>query len=436
MKLSTKILFGFVLILTLFGAAGGYLILNFKESAPIITAIFALASVATILITTYISQSIVTPLKKIQKASEEIENRNFKARVNIKTNDELQEIGEIFNKTAQVMDKIDQEYAEIEKSKTRFLSITSHELRSPMTPMKAQLQMLQKDYFGKLSPKQKESVNIVLNNADKLDKLIADFLDVSRIEAGRLKFDFKKTDIEKTIKETIELMKAFDPQKNIKFETNIQKLPQIEADPDRITQVLRNIINNAIKFSPANTKIEITAISKKDHILVSIKDQGIGISPANQKRLFEPFFQVKQTLQGREYTGVGLGLSISRGIIQSQSGKMWVKSQEGKGSTFYFTIPHKPIQEIKPLRLLFAETEHLEKHLEEKFIEYLGPIAKIEFAEIKTQGLSEQNIDNYIKEITKQKIIDKETANNLKTEIRHIFTGEKRAEQKIEEAFT
>ncbi|RLF31916.1 MAG: hypothetical protein DRM98_04770, partial [Thermoplasmata archaeon] len=237
-----------------------------------------------------VSRSISKPLKELYRATKEVEKGNYNVRLDIHTGDEIEELSQAFNKTTEALAKIEEERREIDNAKTEFLSITSHELRSPMTPMKAQLQMLQEGYFGKLSKKQKESLAIVIRNADRLDNIIVDFLEVSRIEAARLKFNFRETDIAQTVKETVKLMEASAKEKNIKLVVHLDKLPVIEADPDRVSQVLRNLIHNAIKFSDENSKIEVSAELKDDHILFSVQDYGCGLTPENQIRIFEPFY--------------------------------------------------------------------------------------------------------------------------------------------------
>jgi len=320
-----------------------------------------------------VSKSISKPIKELYNATKEVEKGNFNVRTNIKTNDEIQQLSFAFNNTTATLGKMEEDRRDIENTKTEFISITSHELRSPMTPMKAQLQMLWNEYFGKLTQEQKESLAIVIRNADRLDKIIADFLEVSRIEAARLKFVFKETNLKETVLETVEFMKGFAKEKNIKLITNIEELPIIEADPDRVSQVLRNLINNAIKFSDDDSNIEIGAKAKDGFILIYVKDYGCGLSPENQIKVFEPFYQVEKTVC-RKYGGTGLGLTICRGIVESQKGKIWVESKPDEGCTFYFTVPHKPVRETEPIKVLFSSRDTPENRLKEE-IEAIGEMA-------------------------------------------------------------
>jgi len=368
----------------------------------------------------FISKSITKPIKELHKATSELEKGNFSVRTNITTIDELGELSRAFNKSAIALGIMDEEHKQLEKTKSEFFSMTSHELRTPITPLKVQLQMLYKQYYGKLTSKQRETLMNILKNTERLNKIIEDFLEISRIESARLKFSFKKTDIRETVYETLNLMEGFAKEKNIQFTTDFGKLPTINADPDRISQVLKNIIHNAIKFSPINGKIGISAQLKRDFIQFSIKDYGKGMSPKDQIRVFEPFYQVNAG--SKEFGGTGLGLAICRGIIEAQKGKIWIQSVEGAGSTFYFTIPLKPIEKIQPIKVLFSPKFEIEKELKEKFISMLGPMGIAEFDELQINNeIEKDKIISYIDNLKKERILNEEISREFKLEIIKIF---------------
>ena len=367
-----------------------------------------------------ISRSVSKPIKELQKATKELKEGNFAARVDINTHDELEELGESFNATAEALGQMEAQRKQLDRAKTEFLSITSHELRSPMTPMKAQLQMLTKGYFGNLTEKQKKALGIVLRNTTRLDNILMDFLDLSRIEAARLKFHFIKTNMKKHIESLIEEMKGFMPEKNIELIAKIGKLPAIEVDPDRVMQVLRNLINNAIKFSNPNGKLFVNVDYKDNMIVFSVRDAGIGIASENQKHIFEPFFQEEQTMY-RKYGGTGLGLALCKGIILSQKGMIWVRSALGKGTTFYFTVPLKPVKEVKPIKLLFSHKGIIEKRLKEAFIEYLGPLGGPEYEMINKNGPKYDIIVDHLRDLKKKKIMDGDMLRQMIRKIDSVF---------------
>ncbi len=392
--------------------------------------IVILIAVNTMLIGFFIiSRSFSKPIRELYKAAQELEKGNFKIQTNIKTNDELAQLSEALNRSALALSKMEEERNNLDRSKSEFLSITSHELRTPITPLKAQLQMLQQEYFGKLTDKQKESLSIILRNAERLNKIIEDFLEISRIEAARLKFAFRKTDLHDTVKETIDFMTGFAKEKNISLKSTINQLPIVEIDPDRISQVLRNLVHNAIKFSPQNSTIDITAELQKDHILFSVKDQGVGLNIEDQIRVFEPFYQVEGSLS-RNYGGTGLGLTICRGIIEAQKGKIWVESKPNIGSTFYFTIPLTPVYDIEPIKVLFSQKGEIEKKIRKELIDTLGPMGEIEFNDLKNKhSLNREDLIEYAVSLENQRILRHTHANDFKTNIGKIFGQENRKEE-------
>jgi signal transduction histidine kinase len=391
--------------------------------------IIILIAVNTMLLGLVVSRSFTKPLKELHKATQALEKGNFNVRAYVKTNDELAQLSDAFNRSALALSKMDEERKQLDKAKSEFLSITSHELRTPITPLKAQLQMLQQEYFGKLTEKQKESLDVVLRNADRLNKIIEDFLEISRIEAARLKFSFRRTDIQETLLEIARFMEGFAKEKNIILVVTSNELPCIEVDPDRISQVLRNLIHNAIKFSPIGSRIEINTELKRDHIRFSVKDQGVGLKPDDQIRVFEPFYQVEGTLS-RKYGGTGLGLTICRGIIEAQKGKIWVESNPGFGSTFYFTVPLIPVHEIEPIKVLFSQKVEIEKKLRDEFMDALGPMGIVEFNELRNKhSLGKDDLFQYISSLENQCILRHKHADVLKRNIGKIYGEEYQNEE-------
>jgi signal transduction histidine kinase len=369
----------------------------------------------------WLSQIIIHPIEKLHQATEELERGNFKVNIEIKSGDEVEELAEALNKTAKSLTKMNLEHKQLERAKTEFLSITSHELRSPMTSMRAQLQMLIGTYYGKLNQKQIEALSMVLRNTERLDNIIIDFLEISRIEAARLKFNFVKTNLVALINLIIEEMKVVLAEKEIEIISATKKLPIIEVDPDRVGQILRNLINNSLKFSRQNGTILVKARKDKNFILFSVQDTGIGISSQAQARIFEPFFQEEKTIY-REHSGTGLGLAICRGIVESQGGNIWVKSTKNKGATFYFTIPLKPIPQVKPVKLLFSKEKNIHLELKNLFIEMLGPSGGIELDYLEKHGsLNLFNLDRYISDIVDKKIIDTEKGQRFKFRLQEIY---------------
>jgi|GEM_PF-804831 len=239
------------------------------------------------------------------------------------------------------------ELKKIDKLKSDFLNVTSHELRTPMTAIKGYLEMIISETLGKPTEEQKNALEIVLRNTDRLDALVEDILDTSRLESGTMKFIPKETQLDTMIQEVKETLQELFKTKDIKITTSVEaNLPTLVIDDDRIKQVFINLLNNAVKFSPQHSKINISAKRQEDSVLFQIADQGKGIPKKDANKIFEVFYQVDSGID-RSFGGTGLGLTICRGIILGHGGDIWVESEVDKGSTFNFTLPLKPILDVE-----------------------------------------------------------------------------------------
>jgi signal transduction histidine kinase len=218
-----------------------------------------------------------------------------------------------------------------------------------MSAIKGYVQMLLKQGLGEISEEQKQGLEVVLRNTNRLDGLIQDILDVSRLESGTMKFIPEKTDVSKMIGEINQTMQSSADLKKITINTDIGgDIPGLTIDKDRIIQVIINLVNNAIKFSPMGSIINIKARNNEDDVLFEIQDFGRGIPKDKQDRIFESFYQVDYGMD-RKFGGTGLGLAISRGIVLSHGGNIWVESKgkPGEGSKFRFTLPFEPIKDAE-----------------------------------------------------------------------------------------
>jgi len=246
-------------------------------------------------------------------------------------------------------EKIKQQNIQLKKLdhiKTDFLNVTSHELRTPMAAMKGYLQMLSKQRLGNVTPEQKNALEVVLRNTNRLDNLIQEILDVSQLESGTMKFIPEKTDISKMIEEVTETVQPNANVKNIKINMELEEVPELVIDQQHIKQAIMNLVDNAIKFSSRDSIINLSIKAKKDNVLFEVQDFGRGMPKKEQKKIFERFYQIDSSMD-RKFGGVGLGLAISRDIVLVHGGKMWVNSTVGKGSTFGFTLPVKSVINIQ-----------------------------------------------------------------------------------------
>lgn len=228
---------------------------------------------------------------------------------------------------------------ELDRAKEEFISMLSHELKTPIFPIMGYTDMLISGSMGNVTEKQKEKLKIIAKNAAGLSRLVSDMLDMSKLELKRMKIELSQEDIRDIAKEVVDTLGLIGKSKNIGIMLNAPEKIKVSCDRKRILQVMNNLLTNAIKFSKEGGKIEITVSKDADNAKVSVKDKGLGISKDDQKQLFSRFFQVTKGTS-REYGGgTGLGLAISRGIVEMHHGKIWLESAPGKGSTFTFTLP-------------------------------------------------------------------------------------------------
>ncbi len=229
--------------------------------------------------------------------------------------------------------------SELDELKSRFLLVTSHELKTPLTPAKLQIQMLLNEAFGKLNALQKKSFGIVLRNIDRLSKLIDDIMEIALMKTAGFKVKRKRIEVKSMMKHVVSDFRVLAEKKGLMFSSRVENNPVIYADEKAITQVISNILDNAVKFTDEGS-IKVYVKKLRDKILVSVKDTGRGINKNALDYIFKEFFQEEKAYT-REYGGTGLGLSICKTIIEVHGGKIWAESIKGKGSVFYFTIPFK-----------------------------------------------------------------------------------------------
>jgi signal transduction histidine kinase len=229
---------------------------------------------------------------------------------------------------------------EVDQMKTDFISIVSHELKTPLSAIKGAVDNLLDGIGGELQGVQKECLEISKRNIDRLSRLISDLLDVSRIEAGKIQLTKQPLDIGNIIKDVVLSFKDIVAGKGILLGSVIKgDIPLVNLDPDKITQVITNLVGNSVKFTPAGGKISVESYVEGNSLRVDVIDTGSGISHQDLEKVFEKFYQVSRPETKGMFKGTGLGLPITKGIVEKHGGKIWVESQLGKGSKFSFTLP-------------------------------------------------------------------------------------------------
>jgi PAS domain S-box-containing protein len=233
------------------------------------------------------------------------------------------------------------ELKKMDELKSDFVSNVSHELRTPLTSISGYTKLLLMGKLGQVNDQQKDCLDIVSEESERLTRLINNVLDLSKLESGKIKFKLEKIDIKEIATSTIQTLMHVANKKNIKIILKSSgKIPLFKASKDLIKQVLINLLNNALKFTPQKGQIEVNIKKISNKIQVAIKDNGEGIEKELIRKLFDKFYQVDSSMT-REQGGTGLGLVIVKHIIDAHSGKIKVKSKLGKGSEFVFSLPNR-----------------------------------------------------------------------------------------------
>jgi len=223
-----------------------------------------------------------------------------------------------------------------EEQKDQFIGIASHELKTPVTSIKAYAEILRDMFKNEADSTQSDMMERIINQVDRLTRLINDLLDTTRISGGRMMLEPETFDINKLIHDRVEEMQRTTSHRLV-VKTN--QVPPVFADKDRIGQVLTNLIANALKYSKMQADVIVSTGSTQQHVVVKVRDYGIGLSQEAQKRIFDRFYRVSDP-RLTTVPGLGLGLFIASEIIRMHQGTMGVKSKEGQGSEFFFTLPY------------------------------------------------------------------------------------------------
>ncbi len=297
---------------------------------------------------------VTRPLKILKTMTDQISNGNLNASADIHTGDEFEHLGDAFNtmrgrlnRNREIMEeKIDRatreltqantELQQLDRIKSDFFADMSHEMRSPITAIQGGVDYLKRTMK---QPDNLNYLNIIDKNLSRLTHLVSDLLDLTRIEAGKVSWNFEEVNVAELIREVVEILSLKAEASNVSLVYDNTESLWAEIDMERIEQVLVNLIENAIKFSHGGGRVDIHTRVDAGILNVSVTDRGIGISRASQEQVFEKFHTLPSGGGTGQTKGTGLGLTICRKIVEAHGGAIWVESEAGMGSVFRFTLP-------------------------------------------------------------------------------------------------
>lgn len=300
-----------------------------------------LVIVVTLLLSAYLAYRIVKPIKDLEGGVAAIEKGEFERKVLIDSEDELQDLGEAFNRMAAGLKRL-------QDLKNEFVFVAAHELRAPVTVIKGYLSMVFGGDAGPLSPEVKAMLDPVDQANKNLQKLVEDLLAVARSDSGKIEIKSRPMDLGEVFAQVVTQFVPAAKEKGIELVYDKPSVPLVLGDPDKVKEIAMNLVSNSVKYTLGSGKVVVSHESKDGMLITRVKDQGIGISKADQKKLFEKFYRIKSP-GTEEVPGTGLGLWIVRELLEKMRGWIAVESEgdatredipkERRGATFSFALP-------------------------------------------------------------------------------------------------
>jgi histidine kinase len=293
------------------------------------------ATAAAIAVSLFISRQVVAPIRDMMRASKYIADGHYDQRVQVPgdpARDELDELAQLALSFNQMAEKL----SRTESMRLQLIGDVAHELRTPLTTIKGYMEGL----IDGVLPDELEIYQQVLHEADRLQRLVYDLQELSRVEAGAYEMHLQAINVQDLIEDAASRLRRQYEDKGVELSSNVpEDLPQVRVDKYRIDQVMINLLGNALQYTPSGGKVNISAAQQNGEILISIRDTGMGISSEHLPMLFTRFYRVDKS-RSRAGGGSGIGLTISKFFVEAHGGRIWAESDGiDKGSTFRFTLP-------------------------------------------------------------------------------------------------
>ena len=284
---------------------------------------------AALLVSLFLSRRIVAPVRTLTDASQHIAEGHYEKRVDVNGSDEIAQLATRFNQMALQLEQV-------ESMRRQLIGDVTHELRTPLTSIKGYMEGL----VDGVLPSTPETFNQIHREADRLSRLVDDLQELSRVEAKAYSLDIRFVAVSNLVQTTVKRLSPQAIAKRITLHTNLPAdLLTLQADEDRITQVLVNLVANAIQYTPEGGDVTISAVHQANEIHISVKDSGVGIPPEHLANLFTRFYRVDKSRSRNAGGGSGIGLTIAKHLVEAHGGRIWAESNgEGQGSTFTFSL--------------------------------------------------------------------------------------------------
>jgi signal transduction histidine kinase len=315
----------------------------YASSRNLFIGVAAGAIVLALLLGFVLSWSLIGPIQRIDSRLAAIASGNFSGHVNVTNRDELGALAANVNRMNDELQRLYRELETASKHKSEFLANMSHELRTPLNAIIGFSQVLRERISGEINAKQEEYLDDILTSANHLLALINDVLDLSKVEAGQVELQVAPFSLQDALERGVSMVRERATKDGVQVTLRANGgLDVVTGDERRIRQVIFNLLSNAVKFTPAGGLVDLTATQANGEVRVSVADTGPGIAAEDLDRIFDEF---QQTEAGaRQHEGTGLGLALSKRFVEMHGGRIWCDSEIGKGSTFVFTLPLRPVE--------------------------------------------------------------------------------------------
>jgi signal transduction histidine kinase len=301
------------------------------------------AIVLALLLGFVLSWSVIGPIQRIDSRLAAIASGNFSGHVDVTNRDELGALAANVNRMNDELQRLYRELETASEHKSEFLANMSHELRTPLNAIIGFSQVLRERISGEINAKQEEYLDDILTSANHLLALINDVLDLSKVEAGQVELQVAPFSLQDALERGVSMVRERATKDGVQVTLDADGgLDVVTGDERRIRQVVFNLLSNAVKFTPAGGLVDLSATQANGEVRVSVADTGPGIAAEDLDRIFDEF---QQTEAGaRQHEGTGLGLALSKRFVEMHGGRIWCDSEIGKGSTFVFTLPLRPVE--------------------------------------------------------------------------------------------
>lgn len=309
-----------------------------KDLSRIILEAMVIGLIISVLMSLLLAKTLVMPLQELTKAAENVASGDFEHKVDNPSRDEIGVLTQTFNDMAETLEDTLDDLKKSEQMRKEFVANVSHELRTPITSVKSYSETLLDD--PNMNPEMREKfLHVIVNESDRMSKIVQDLLTLSRFDAGSIEFEFTKFSFEKSVRDVYSAMRLEAQNHKHEFTLEfIDPMPDIVGDRGRIEQVLMNMVSNAIKYTKNGGRIKMTAGVKDCQVWCSVRDNGIGIPKQDVENVFDRFYRVDKA-RSRESGGTGLGLSIANEIVLRHNGTLKLDSKVGRGTVITVTLP-------------------------------------------------------------------------------------------------